>query len=329
MTVEPAQLSGWAPIRFYWRDAQAMMDWCHLGGLGFKDSFFDQTINQALRRPFSLLFRHQTPMEDLCELAARQPGVPPTGFIFHMSRCGSTLVSQMFTALESSVVISEAPPIDQVLRAQTQIGAVDEAVRVRWLRGVISALGQRHTGREQRFFVKFDSWHILQLPLIVRAFPEVPWIFIYRDPVEVMVSHHRQCGAQMMPGVIHPAWLGMETGACPSLGEFCARVLGNFCTAAAAHHGCGHGRLIHFRELPGAVTGSLLKFFGIECSEEELSLMRHAAQFNAKTPSLTFEDDSAAKLREATDDLRQLAQQWVAGPYEKLEQLRAAQAGLG
>ena len=306
-----------------------MMDWCHLGGVPFKDPFFEQTINQVLRRPFSLLFRHQTPMEDLCELAARQPGVPPTGFIFHMSRCGSTLVSQMFAALDSSVVISEAPPIDQVLRAQFQNAAVDEAVRVRWLRGVINALGQRRTGRERHFFVKFDSWHILQLPLIVKAFPQVPWIFIYRDPVEVMVSQSRQCGTQMMPGVIAPEWLGMKTAAFASLEEYCARVLGNFCAAAVAYHDCGRGRLVHFCELPGAVTGSLLKFFGMECSEEELFLMRHAAQFNAKTPSLTYEDDSAAKLREATDDIRQLAQQWIAGPCEKLEQLRAAQTGLG
>ena len=329
MTVEPAQLAGWVPVRFYWRDGQAMMDWCHLGGLQFKDSFFEQTISLALRRPFSLLFRHQTPMEDLCELHDRQPGVPPTGFIFHMSRCGSTLVSQMFAALESTVVISEAPPIDQVLRAQFQNAAVEEAVRVRWLRGVISALGRRGTGRERRFFVKFDSWHVLQLPLIVKAFPQVPWIFLQRDPVEVMVSQSRQCGTQMMPGVIAPEWLGLKTAGFASLEEYCAQVLGNQCAAAAAHHACGRGRLVHYRELPEAVTGSLLKFFGMECSDEEISLMRHAAQFNAKTPSLTYEDDTAAKNREATDELRRLAQQWIAGPYEKLEQLRAAQPGLG
>ena len=329
MNLESDQLSGWSPIRFYWREAQAMMDWCYLGDLQFKDPFFEQTINQALRSPFSLIFRHQTPMEDLCELAARQPGAPPTGFIFHMSRCGSTLVSQTFAALESSVVISEAPPIDHILRAQFQNAPVDESVRVRWLHGVINALGQRRTGRERRLFVKFDSWHILQLPLIVKAFPQVPWIFIYRDPVEVMVSQSRQCGAQMMPGVIAPQWLGMETAAFASLEEYCARVLANFCAAAAAYRDCGRGRLVQFRELPGAVTGSLLKFFEMECNDEELSLMRHAAKFNAKTPSLTYEEDSAAKLREATDDIRQLAQQWIAGPYEKLEQLRTAQASLG
>ena len=329
MTVEPAQLSGWAPIRLYWREAQPMADWCHLGGLQFKDSFFEQTINEALRCPFSLLFRHQMPMEDLCELAARQPGVPPTGFIFHMSRCGSTLVSQMFAALESSLVISEAPPIDQVLRAQFQNTPVDESVRVRWLRGMINALAQRRTGSELHFFVKFDSWHILQLPLIAKAFPQVPWIFIYRDPVEVMVSHYRQCGTQMMPGVIAPEWLGMKSANFTSLEDYCAQVLGNMCAAAVAHRDCGRGRLVHFRELPGAVTGSLLKFFGVECGERELALMRHATQFNAKTPSLPYEDDRAAKQREVTDEIRQLAQQWIAGPYEQLEQLRAAQPSLG
>lgn len=305
-----------------------MVEWRHLNGLRFKAPFFEQTIQQAIQNPFSLLFRDQTTMEELCELVEHQPGLPPTGFIFHMSRCGSTLVSQMLAALDSSIVISEAPPIDQVLRAEFQNGVVDELTRVRWLRAVISALGQRRTNCERHLIVKFDSWHVLQLPLIVKAFPNVPWIFLYRDPVEVMVSQYRQCGAQMMPGVIAPHWLNMQNTNFTSLEDYCAQVLANFCSAAATHRDIGRGRMVHYRELPEAVTDSLVKFFGIECSDEDRSLMQHAARFNAKTPSLNFESDSAAKLREATDQIRELAQRWIAGPYEKLEQLRAAQGGL-
>ena len=99
---EPPNFSGWTPIRFYWRETQAMMDCCHLRGLPFEDPFFEQTINRALQHPFSLFFRPKVEMERLCEFFEREPGLPPTGFIFHMSRCGSTLVSQMFAALNSS-----------------------------------------------------------------------------------------------------------------------------------------------------------------------------------------------------------------------------------
>ena len=60
--------------------------------------------------------------------------------------------------------------------------------RIEWLRGVVSALGQPRLGTEKHLFIKFDAWKVLDLPLIRRAFPAVPWIFLYRDPVEVLTS---------------------------------------------------------------------------------------------------------------------------------------------
>jgi hypothetical protein len=225
------------------------------------------------------------------------------------------------------VVISEARPIDQILRAHFQNPAVDDALKVRWLRGLLSAFGQPRSGRERHFFVKFDSWHVLQLPLLVRAFPEVPWIFLYRDPVEVMVSQARQPGGQMVPGVLEMEFLGLNAAEITSMDELCARVLGRVCEAAVAHRSCGRGRLVNFRELPDAVTSWLPGFFGMELSEGDLAKMRHVAQFNAKTPALNYEDDSEAKQREATEEIKELAQRWIGKSYEELEQSRLAAAG--
>jgi hypothetical protein len=36
----------------------------------------------------------------------------PDGFVFHMSRCGSTLVAQMLAVVPDHVVVSEAEPLD-------------------------------------------------------------------------------------------------------------------------------------------------------------------------------------------------------------------------
>ena len=81
-----------------------MVDWGCLGKERFTDPLFEQTIDVCLRHPFNLLFRHQTPIELLGEVAATFPMVPPSGFIFHLSRCGSTLVSQMLAALPQNIV---------------------------------------------------------------------------------------------------------------------------------------------------------------------------------------------------------------------------------
>jgi len=65
---------------------------------------------KTLNTPFNQLFCDRTPLAALGDYAASNPGIAPDGFIFHVSRCGSTLVSQMLAALPDSIVLSEAGP---------------------------------------------------------------------------------------------------------------------------------------------------------------------------------------------------------------------------
>ena len=198
--IRAQQLDGWVPMRVFWQEGRPLVDWCYLGTRRFAEPFFEDTIGAAMRLPFNLVFRQQTPIEVLAEWQALRPGVAPTGFIFHMSRCGSTLIAQMLAALARNVVLSEAVPIDGVVRAHFRSPEATEARRRAWLRGMVSALGQRRRGDETGLFIKFDSWHSLDLPLIRQAFPDVPWLFVYRNPVEVLVSQMKRRGARWWRG---------------------------------------------------------------------------------------------------------------------------------
>jgi gluconate kinase len=324
--IDAALLEGWVPARFYWREGKPMVDWCYLGRQRFEAAFFEQTIGKCMAQPFNLLFRQQTPMEVLKEWHEVQPGLKPSGFIFHMSRSGSTLVSRMLAAIPTNVVISEARPIDATLRAQFNSTEVTDDRRISWLRWVVSALAQRWRGEEQHFFIKFDAWNTLELPLIRRAFPEVPWIFVYRDPVEVMVSQFNQRGAHMIPGVLPFGLFGMDMQTATSLPpeEYCAKVLAMICKAALQHSREG-GRLINYRELPEVVPESLLKFFGLRCSDSELDTVRAAAKRDAKNPVATFQNDSQKKRDRATEAIRDAADKWLYPVYEDLEAARQAQ----
>jgi hypothetical protein len=317
-------LDGWIPSRIYWEQSRAMVDWCYLGTRRFSESFFEHTIQHLLWQPFNLLFRHQTPVEMLAELLEARPGMPPSGFIFHMSRCGSTLAAQMLAALPQNIVISEAPLIDTVLRANRRDPHITEDQRVAWLRGLVSALGQARNAGERHLFIKFDSWSILDLPLIRRAFPEIPWIFLYRDPVEVMVSQIRQRGSQMVPGVLDPRGLSLDPGTALQIPpeEYCARALAAICEAAARHYEPGAARLVHYQQLPDAVWSSFADHFGICYTQEEVEHMRAVAQFDAKNKGLAFEQDSAAKQQVATGEIRGLAERFVSPWYDRLEALR-------
>ena len=316
-----ARLDNWVPLRLYARDRRAMVDWAHLGEERFTDPFFEQTIARCLQHPADILFRHQTPMETLRELYEQRRGLVPSGFIFHMSRCGSTLIAQMLAAIERNIVISEARPIDQVLGA-----SMNESQRIDWFRWLLSALAQPRCG-ESNFFIKFDAWHTVQLPLILRAFPNVPWVFVYRNPVEVMVSLHRERGVQVMPGVLSPAMFGLDPHELwiTRLDEYAARVLARICEVALVHRQQGHGRLVDFTELPNVVPDALLKFFNVNYSAEEMERLQAASQFDAKRPGLYFESDVAAKNRAATDELRRLTEQFLQPVYAQLEEARHAQ----
>jgi gluconate kinase len=253
------------------------------------------------------------------ELQSVEPGLAPSGFIFHMSRCGSTLAAQLLAALPQNIVISEAEPIDNVLRANWRYPRITDEQRIAWLRGLLSALARpRHQG--QHFFVKFDSWHTLELPIIQRAFPGVPWIFLYREPVQVLASHQRQRGAQMVPGLLSPQWLRLDEASLAGISpdDYCARVLAQICQAAWQHRNA-NALFLNYRQLPSAIWTEIAGHFRVDHSDEDIDRMRQATQFDAKNPGLFFAEDISSKLRAATPAIRQLAERWLMPIYTALE----------
>jgi hypothetical protein len=318
---------GWVPVRLVSKrsgagDGEAFVDWCWLGGERFTDPFFDGTIETAQRRPFNRLFTHRTPIAELGWWYAASPGMAPTGFIFHMSRCGSTLVSQMLAALPENVVISEAGPLDRLARAES----IPEAARAEWLHWMVSALGQTRSGRETRYFIKFDSPTVLALPSIRRAFPSAPWIFLYRNPEEVLISHLRQPAPAMCPGMItdFPA---IDAPMCEAVSmspeEYAARVIGRICECAALGMD-EYGMLVNYTQLPDAVWGNIARRFGVGFSPDEIARMQAGALHDAKRPGQRFAADGESKRLEVSEAARAAAARWISPHFDELERLRIA-----
>jgi hypothetical protein len=320
-------LNGWIPFRVYWAPRgegdprqTPMADWCRFDDIRFTEPFFERTMQRAMRHPFRVLFRHQTTLDVLEQRAATNPGIRPSGFIFHMSRCGSTLVSGMLATSAANVVISEAWPVDSVVTADLGHPEVSDDQRMRWLRGIISALGQPRGGAEHRCFVKFDCWHALDMPLIRRAFPDVPWVFIYRDPVEVLVSQLKAPAAWTIPGLMPVrAKDSPHVGGLPVLpDEYAAHTLNSICESALLALDAT-GLLLNYTELPGAVFTRLADHFNCTFSDEEAAAMRETARFDAKNPGFWFAPDAADKQRQATIRARDLSDRWLSDVYRRLK----------
>jgi hypothetical protein len=316
----------WIPAQIRWTSAGGLVDWCHLGDVRFTAPFFEQTIAAAMAHPFNLLFGVTTTLDALALPASFE--LRPAGLIFHMSRCGSTLAAQMLASLPRNVVLSEPGPLDQILRAPAWLRGVSTDQIAAWLRATAAALGRRRHPQERDLVIKLEGWHALLLPFIRGAFPGVPWAFLYRQPVEVMASIDTLRPHQMLPGIIDPALVGLalSQAAAMSLNRYTAVVLQRICRAAVEHYGEGGGMLIEHRELPEAVPARLLSHFGLDCDDGELARMRDVARFDAKQPSLRYSDDSEAKRRAASPEMRELAETMLAPVYDRLEQLRAKQS---
>ena len=108
------RLFAWTPFRVGADEGRLHVDWCHLAGAPYdRPVLLRDGPPRDARAVQPRLPANATPIDALAELP---PGLPIAGFIFHMSRCGSTLVSQALAAFESNIVLAEAAPIRSVLQ---------------------------------------------------------------------------------------------------------------------------------------------------------------------------------------------------------------------
>lgn len=311
-------VADWTPWRISAGPEGPVVEWCHTAGLRFDDPFFGQTVERAFRHPFRLLFQHRTALADIAASAAAAPSLPVAGLVLHMSRCGSTLVAQMLDALPSLLVLSEPGPVDTVLRR----AGTDPSVGPAEVRGVIAAMARRREPAQEACVLKLDAWAVVDLPLLRRALPGVPWVFCYRDGVEVLASHRGRPGFHVIPGTLPPSVLGWDPSTDPPVDgdAHAARVLARLGRAALDHLDPG-GRLVAYRDLPDAVAEVIAPHFGIRVGAEARTAMAEVARRDAKNPVLAF-----AGPRSLPDDagLRAAAARWLDPVVADLDRVRVA-----
>ena len=302
-------LSGWTPIWVSWHEGGPVVRWCFTEGIDFTDPFFDQTVKRCLSEPYRLLFWRETSLDELDSWAALHPGLEPAGLVFHASRCGSTLTAQMFAGLRSALVLSEPSPLDQLLRSDEHEPGLEEAEVAARLRHVVSALGQPRRPTHRRLVVKLDAWAVLWWPVIRRAFPTAPCVFLYREPAEVVASHLARRGSHMLPGFLPPgrlldgfsiaAWRpGRRAGPRPPAGSTTrspsnlpsgtAPWLSPLCSGPPSRARQGQVQLCHYRELPELVPDRLAPLFGVDPGLDGTAKFADIASRDSRNPLLPF-----------------------------------------
>ncbi len=191
----------------------------------------------------------------------------PAGFIFHVGRCGSTLLAKVLARSRENMMFSEAPAHNQVWQVLPECGS--SAVEV--YRNLLLAMGRPRIASYRSHFIKFTSYNIVKFGLIRAAFPDTPAVFLFRDPDAVLESSARE---------VQP-WLGSDIGFGRTW-DCAASALADFCQFAVAitdrQFRCLNYSGISSRNLP-----AILRFFRRDPSPREIALMESEFLWDAKS----------------------------------------------
>ncbi|CDO86029.1 hypothetical protein AWC29_28740 [Mycobacterium triplex] len=310
-------LAGWTPIRWDLSGPAPALWWADLSAVRFTEPFFDQTVARWESGPNARpLVR--TGLDEL-EAVDSAPSLEPAGMIFHVSRCGSTLLSRLLATLPGVVVLAEPAPLNSLLGLDP--AHVEQAFLVKAVRLLVRALGRCRHGDERRLVLKCTSWNILRRRVLAAAFPEIPWIWVQRDPVRVLASLLAE----------PPGWLGNQAAlgraaqlfgidrtSVPTMGraEFTSRALGAMLEAAADDPA---GRLVlDHAELPEAVWTRAAPHFGLETTPAAIDRMAEQSRFYSKDPTPRPFTGGAAEYRPVSDTIRRAAERFAGPGYRAL-----------
>jgi hypothetical protein len=307
-------------------DPTPSIDWGDFGSRRFTEPFFDETVALwAKGEPPPRMVR--TDLDALVPLD-QAPSLDPSGLIFHMSRCGSTLLARMLRQIPGCVVVSEPAIVNSLLIADPAI--IEEDTQVELLRLLIRALGRRRFGDERHYVVKLSSWNVRKLALFKRAFPDSPVVWLQRRPCEVMQSllaHGPGWAHWREKPEVAAAIFGIPADEVPALepAALYARALATMLQAAQA---ATPGMLptIDYADLPEASWTTVAPRFGMVPAADDIAHMQVEAKYHSKeSKPRVFERPASPQV---PDSIQRLAAEQLDGPYRALSGRKAATPAL-
>jgi hypothetical protein len=321
---------GWLPVEIGF-DAQAALvadasvRWLEAGSTPLAEPFLRDTADK-LRKASPPPREVETNLDALFRLAGLLPDATPRGFIFHMSRCGSTLIANAIRTAAGVTVVCEALPVTRLLLPGAQPpgswhAARWDGYRRRVLQSMFNVFAHYRTGEPDALVIKFASIDLLGMQFVRKLWPGVPCIVAVRDPAEVIVANLP--GGVLMTLKQQPELstrvLGWS-GAGMTDEDFYARGLGLILEAAlgALDDGC---KVVDYGDLNAARMREIAGFLGVELPPDPGQVDR-VFRVYSKDPSgrMQFHDDRPAKQKSITAAIRNAAQTWAMPAYSEIRE---------
>jgi hypothetical protein len=242
-------------------DAQRLrLTWQDLGHFHFHESFFHRSIELYRALAVQTLARFETPLEVLADDRIPAQAVPLAGIVFHAGRSRSTLLARAIARSRENLVLSEPAALSSMLDILANQPDWRGGYATLLCRNLMLAMCRRRVPTHRRSFVKCSSHNAASHALIRAAFPDVPVIFLTREPAEIVESFRRS----------PPSWASR-------FHDVEAVVRSNLDHAARA----GWPQLDH-RQITADNLPFILARFGYVPDKDQLRLMRAQFDFNSK-----------------------------------------------
>jgi hypothetical protein len=290
---KPSPVTGWIPIKLNPEDDNLLCRWLYVGDKNFTEPFFDETISACRSLPQNgHLKRSMSSTAVLADWAKEMDVIEPTAFIFHISRCGSTLISQMLGMQPSNIVLAEVPFFDDLLRYGKMHNCMPEILPQ--LKAALGLYGAKRNEDHQQLFIKTDSWHIHFYKELRALYPTVPFFLLYRKPDEVIRSQQKKRGMQAIPNLLEAAIFGFDThkiSAMP-LDEYMGMVIESYLTAfleILQHDEAAYA--VNYHDGAMEVVDTIASVTNLNITDEAKLLMQKRAGFHAKFPKQVFKEE--------------------------------------
>jgi len=299
------------PVKLTYVNGILQCSWMNTYDKRFTEPFFDDTIFACrIRDQWDTAPPYTNSLFEMEMQGAALDMVVPSAIIFHLSRCGSTLVSQLFATSGRFIVLSEVPFFDEMLRLPLTEPGFDGAKIAALLSASLNFYGRKKYADEEYAVVKTDCWHIFFYDILREMFPTVPFVIMYRSPDEVFRSLNKIPGRQIVPGLVDPEIFGLPGMPDPYRKEFyiaaiLEKMLEKFLEVAETDD---NSLLVNYNEGPLNTVKKIAGFAGLQLDKGEIRAMEERALYHSKKPGELFRKEPAAEVPESLNGAMKLYQ---------------------
>lgn len=320
----------WVPIAINPEPSSPLLYFADLGMYQYREWQHIYSVQQ-LAQSARIADYFSTPAQllDIPDLVAAPR--TPRGFILHMSRCGSTLLGKILARADGIGIINQPSVLQYGFwswitgswQSRSNWRPESNTLNLVRLRNLVNLLCRQRLDNERDIFIKFISWNSLYVDFIRAAFPDVPTVFLYRDPVQVIASVFRETSAVLLArGSRQAEFLAgkgaTELAAMDDVAYLCSCYAHYFRAILDAQP---QPKLLSFAAFaPDALEKILAVAFALQPDSHQLRQMREQFSVYSKDDrnQTSFSDDSKSKHRMLSDVHLRLAEQYCRAAWRKL-----------